>query len=161
MMAGNFGADENQVFTREGLYYPYYRGFVRGYNYNSFDFTMECKDPTCAVYTRLYGTHAAMASAELRLPLFGTEDLGLINFPYLPVELVGFADAGMAWNGTDRPLDMLKFERDSIERIPVFGVGPAVRLNVLGYMVFEIYYAYPFQRPDKGGHFGFNILPGW
>ena len=166
MMAGNFGAAENQVFTREGLYYPYYRGFVRGYNYNSFDFGQECKDESCAVYTRLYGTRAAMASAELRVPLLGTRDLGLINFPYLPAELVGFADAGMAWNQKHNPFEMLResltnFQRESVERIPVFSVGPSVRLNVLGYLVFEIYYAYPFQRPDKGGHFGFHILPGW
>ena len=59
------------------------------------------------------------------------------------------------------PLDMLKFDRDTIERVPVVSVGPAVRLNILGYMIFEIYYAYPFQRPDKGGHFGFQFLPGW
>lgn len=161
LFAGNFGGNEEQVFSRESLYYPYYRGFVRGYNYNNLDFAAECKDANCMVYRRLYGTRAALSSVEIRLPLLGTETLGLLNFPYLPVELVGFADAGMAWNAGDRPLDLLKFERDSVERIPVVSVGPAVRLNVLGYLIFEIYYAYPFQRPDKGGHFGFQILPGW
>ena len=161
LFSGNFGGDENQVFSRESLYYPYYRGFVRGYNYNSFDFASECRDANCMVYTRLFGTRAALTSFEVRVPLFGTETLGLINFPYLPVELVGFADAGMAWNAEDRLLDMLKFERDTIERVPVVSVGPAVRLNVLGYLIFEIYYAYPFQRPDKGAHVGFQILPGW
>jgi hypothetical protein len=32
---------------------------------------------------------------------------------------------------------------------------------VLGYLVFEAYYAYPWQRPEKGGHFGFVLSPGW
>ncbi|MDE2732207.1 MAG: peptidase S9 [Bacteroidota bacterium] len=161
LFAGNFGGDQEQIFSRESLYYPYYRGFVRGYNYNSFDFALECRDANCMVLNRLYGTRAALASVEVRLPLFGSETLGLINFPYLPVELLGFADAGMAWNAGDRPFDMLKFERDSVERIPVMSVGPAVRFNVLGYLIFEIYHAFPFQRPDKGSHFGFQILPGW
>ncbi|MCY3615152.1 MAG: peptidase S9 [Bacteroidetes bacterium] len=161
MFAGNFGGDQGRVFSRESLYYPYYRGFVRGYNYNSFDFGEECRDAACSVYTRLFGTRAALASAEVRLPLLGTEVLGLINFPYLPLELVGFADVGMAWNEGDDPFKMLKFERDTVERVPVVSVGPAARFNLLGYLVFEIYYAYPFQRPQKGGHFGFQLLPGW
>ncbi len=161
MFAGNFGGDPNQIFSRESLYYPYYRGFVRGYSYGSFDFGRECKDADCSVYTRLYGTRAAMASTELRIPLLGTETLGLLNFPYLPLELVGFADAGMAWSEGDNPFELLKFERDSVERIPVVSVGSSVRFNLLGYLIFEIYYAYPFQRPDKGGHFGFQLLPGW
>ncbi len=161
MFAGNFGGDSDQIFSRESLYYPYYRGFIRGYSYGSFDFGRECRDAPCSVYTRLYGTRAAMASAEIRIPLLGTETLGLINFPYLPLEFLGFADAGMAWNEGDDPFQMLKFERESLERIPVFSVGPSVRFNLLGYLIFEIYYAYPFQRPDKGGHFGFQLLPGW
>ena len=161
LFAGNFGGDPERIFSRESLYYPYYRGFVRGYNYNSFDFAKECRDQDCSVYTRLSGTRAASASTELRFPLLGTEALGLIPFPYLPTELVGFADAGMAWNAGDEPFGMIKFRRDTLERVPVVSVGSAVRLNLLGYIIFEIYYAYPFQRPDKGGHFGFQLLPGW
>ncbi len=161
MFAGNFGGDQEQVFSRESLYYPYYRGFVRGYSYASFDFVQECKDSNCSVYTRLYGTRAALISTEIRIPLLGTEALGLLNFPYLPTELVGFVDAGMAWNEGDDLLKMIKFEQDTVGRVPVVSVGPSARFNLLGYLIFEIYYAYPFQRPDKGAHFGFQLLPGW
>jgi hypothetical protein len=35
------------------------------------------------------------------------------------------------------------------------------RINLLGFAVFEAYYAYPFQRPDRGAHFGFQLAPGW
>jgi len=45
--------------------------------------------------------------------------------------------------------------------VPVFSAGVSARFNILGYLVLEAYYAYPFQRPGKGGHLGFNIAPGW
>ena len=102
-----------------------------------------------------------MASAEIRLPLLGTEALGLLNFPYLPTELTLFSDAGLAWNEGDNPFDLLTFERTSSKRVPVVSVGTSARFNLLGYMVFEIFYAYPFQRPEKGAHFGFQLAPGW
>ena len=35
--------------------------------------------------------------------------------------------------------------------------GVAARMNVLGFMILEAYYAYPFQRPEKGPHFGFQV----
>ena len=33
-----------------------------------------------------------MVNAEIRVPFLGTEQFGLLNFPYLPTELVAFAD---------------------------------------------------------------------
>lgn len=170
---GNYGAREmedlgqNDIpFAREYLGSSYYPGFVRGYSYSSFSLD-ECTEgqpqpgqqPNCPEYDRLFGSRIALASAEIRLPLFGTEALGLINFPYLPTELSLFGDAGMAWTSKEAPV--LKFERDSADRVPVFSVGASTRINVLGYMVFEIFYAYPFQRPEKGPHFGFQLSPGW
>ncbi len=165
---GNYGAkaDDNTLFGVEYLGYTYYPGFIRGYNFNSFE-PQECgpeqitADGTCAAFDRLFGTRLAMASAELRLPLLGTDQFGLLNFPYLPTELTLFSDAGLAWNQGDNPFKLLKFERDTAERVPVVSVGASTRFNLLGYLVFEIYYAYPFQRPEKGAHFGFSLLPGW
>ncbi len=162
---GNYGAHEDDVFAREYLGYWYSPGFVRGYSVNSFELELECPpgevDPKCTVYSRLFGTRTAAASVEFRLPVLGTEALGLINFPYLPLELTGFADAGLAWTKEERFLDLLKFERDAIGRLPVVSVGTSARFNLFGYFVFEIYYAYPFQRPQKGAHFGFLLAPGW
>jgi hypothetical protein len=40
-------------------------------------------------------------------------------------------------------------------------VGITSRMNILGYIILEIYYANPFQRPERGAHWGFNIAPGW
>ena len=69
------------------------------------------------------------------------------------------ADAGLAWSEGDFP--ELKFERETAERVPVFSAGASTRFNLFGYTVLEIFSVYPFQRPDKGAHFGFQIVPGW
>ncbi len=162
MHTGNYGATNDDIFANEYLGYAYYPGFVRGYSINSFDVDAECPGGNCqTIYNRLFGTRIAVASAELRLPLLGTDALGLINFPYLPTEITAFSDAGLAWNQGENPFDMLKFETRSDQRIPVISVGTSARFNLLGYIIFEIYYAYPFQRPDKGAHFGFQLTPGW
>ena len=44
--------------------------------------------------------------------------------------------------------------------MPVFSAGVAARFNILGIFVLESYYAYPFQRPDRGWHWGFALIPG-
>ena len=45
--------------------------------------------------------------------------------------------------------------------MPVGSTGVSARVNILGFMILETYYAYPWQRPDKGWHWGFNLAPGW
>ncbi|GAB5520921.1 MAG: basic secretory protein-like protein [Rhodothermales bacterium] len=171
---GNYGADINNpsnqgsLFTREFIGYANTIGFVRGYNLNSFgqnECTPASGNPrysSCAEFERLFGTHYAMASAELRVPFLGTEDLGIVKFPYLPTEISLFTDAGLAWDEGTNPFDLLAFERETTsERIPVVSSGVSARMNVLGYIILEVYYAYPFQRPERGAHFGFQLVPGW
>jgi hypothetical protein len=156
--ASGFGEDGTQVLSP---LYLGYETFLRGYARESFD-TAECH-PTdtsgCPAFDRLIGSRVAVANLELRIPLIGTEQLGLLNFPFLPTEIAPFIDAGMAWSSGDD----VKFEfvRNSAERVPVISTGVSARFNVLGYLVFEAYYAYPFQRPEKGAHFGFQLAPGW
>ena len=105
-------------------------------------------------------TPLGLASAGVRIPLFGTESYGLINFPYLPTEVSFFADGGVSWTESEAPV--LKWESGpTAERIPVCSAGVSTRFNLFGYTVLEIYYARPFQRPVKGAHFGFQLVPGW
>ena len=176
---GNYGAREGEdlgpndiPFAREYLGSSYYPGFLRGYSYSSFSLD-ECtggqpqpgQQLNCPEYDRLFGSRIGVASAEVRLPVFGTESLGLINFPYLPTELSLFADAGLAWTSDTTPVFKFITDRqtlaDTDRRYPLVSVGASTRLNVLGYLIFEIFYAYPFQRPEKGAHFGFALSPGW
>lgn len=153
---GRFGNDED--LDRLTPLFIGRESFVRGYSSN--DFTNDdCSGPGCPEFYRLMGTRMAVANAELRIPVLGTEDLGLLTFPYLPLEITGFADAGVAWTATEDPV--LDFKRRTDERVPVFSAGVSARANILGYLVVEVFYAYPFQRPDRGWHFGWQIAPGW
>ncbi len=145
--------------------YPMYVGdpqLVRGYEFDNFK-QQECiggsDASTCPAFDRLIGSRIGVANFEIRIPLLGTEQLGLINFPYVATEIAPFVDAGVAWTAEQSPT--WEFARNSGARVPVFSTGISARMNILGYLVLEAYYAYPFQRPDKGGHFGFQIAPGW
>lgn len=131
---------------------------VRGYSVGSLDVT-DCPNGDCAEVNRLIGTRLGIFNAELRWPLFGTSEFGTVNFAYLPTELVAFFDGGVAWTQHDKP--EWEFVRNSEKRVPVFSAGIAARINVLGFLVTQIYWAYPFQRPESNGQFGFVLAPGW
>ncbi|NIT55083.1 MAG: BamA/TamA family outer membrane protein [Aliifodinibius sp.] len=139
-----------------------YETFVRGYNFGSFT-NSECSEGDspgdCPEFDRLLGSRIGVFNAEFRFPLFGTEQFGLINFPYLPTELALFFDGGVAWTADESP--EFKLKEKSKERIPVFSTGMAVRVNLFGALVGQVYYAIPFQRPQKDGLFGFVIALGW
>jgi hypothetical protein len=161
---GRFGkdADDRQRIS------PLYLGqetLIRGYDANNFD-PSECTPVNstntvtgCAEVDRLLGSKIGVANFEMRFPLFGVREFGLINFPYLPTDIAPFFDAGVAWAKGDSP--DFTFARDTPKRVPVFSTGISARMNILGYLVLEAYYAYPFQRPEKGAHFGFVLSPGW
>jgi WD40 repeat protein len=193
-----FGLHRNLTFAARGLHFgrygdlspdgdvqvmqPNFLGFeyfIRGYSYDSFD-PEECilsqgdaaDGDSCPVRNRLFGHKVGVVSAEFRVPLLGVEEFGLINFPYVPTELVAFAEGGIAWDsnltnvdGTavgvgDDPIWEFAMDDDN-RRVPVFSYGVAARMNILGFMILEAYYAIPLQRPEKGPHFGFQVAPGW
>ena len=153
---------------------------IRGYRWLD---TEECfAEPTgtgtCPTIERLLGSRIAVFNAELRIPLLGGPSFGLVNFPYLPLEVSPFFDAGIAWTSDQSP--ELTFQRSAsttaptcsantnpqvfypcAERIPVFSAGVSFRLNLLGYMIIESYIAKPFQRPTKDWVFGLQMAPGW
>lgn len=141
---------------------PLYLGrgsLMRGYDPYSID-PVECGvvGPTCPVFDRLVGTRLAAASVEVRAPLLGTREYGLIDAAWLPTEIFAFADGGAAW--TERDKVDWKFATRTEERVPVFSAGIGLRI-LLAYIPIEVYAAKPFQRPDEEIVYGFNILPGW
>ena len=161
MHYGRYGGEsEDRRLTPMYLGQP---ALIRGYDPNSFTLdectTTAANDGTCPEFERLIGSRLAFANVELRLPLFGTRELGLINLPFLPTEIAPFFDVGVAWTRNESP--ELRYERDSPERIPVMSAGMTARVNLFGYVIGEVFYAYPFQRREKGGHFGFQLQPGW
>ena len=76
---------------------------VRGYAQESVD-PQECVgDPSCCSrgrpapsWTRLFGSRMAVANFEFRIPVIGTEDFRAPEPAVHPVEILGFADIGMA-----------------------------------------------------------------
>ena len=169
--------------------YPLYLGeetLMRGYGYGSFE-SRECvaegggsAASSCPVFDRLFGSRLLVANAEFRLPLFGTREFGLLNFPFLPTEVAPFFDAGVAYTSHQSPdfrfatsaneapascanqqFDPNNRPLPCASRIPVFSTGVSFRVNFLGYMIFEAYVAHPFQRPDRNWVWGFQLAPGW
>jgi hypothetical protein len=140
-----------------------YETLIRGYSWESLE-NQECgagaEDGSCPVFERLFGHRIAVANMEVRIPFLGTEQFGLINLPYIPMELVAFTDVGLAWD-PQNPVDSYDFIRSSSQRVPLWSSGVSARFNLLGFMIFEAYYAYPWQRPEKGAHWGFSLAPGW
>lgn len=179
---GRYGLSiDEQLSDGFGILNPLFLGFetfIRGYAFESFE-SAECAngatlENSCPTLNRLYGNRLAVGSVEMRVPFIGVEQYGIINFPFLPTELVLFADAGLAWDsptcfqdlgtgqqicGADEPV--LEWSRDSAARVPVVSTGISARTNILGFMILETYYAFPWQRPERGWHWGFNLAPGW
>jgi hypothetical protein len=159
------GADDNTRLN------PLYSGFamlVRGYDvWNDINPNTECGTGTggsCPIFDRMFGSRYAAANAEVRLQLFGTEAFGVFRTSIAPVEIAPFFDAAVTWNGTQNPnLRWVSGDaaRTTLERVPVFSTGVTARINLLGFAVVEAFYAYPFQRPDRGGRWGFQLAPGW
>jgi Tol biopolymer transport system component len=158
---GRYGKDaESRELTPIFAGHP---GIVRGYSAETFS-PEECSvvatDPgACPEFDRLVGSRLVAAGIELRIPLLGNDRLGLLRSPLFPVELAGFVDGALAWSRGDSP--SVEFSTDSFERVPVFSAGASARLNLFGYAVLELFYAKPFQRPDRNWVFGFQLAPGW
>ena len=158
---GRYGAD-----AESGRLSPIFLGdptIVRGYSADSFDpkeCTVNSANPnSCPEFDRLIGSRIAAANAEVRIPFLGTDQFGLIKTPLFPIDLAAFVDAGVAWSRGESPT--FSFARRSIDRIPVVSTGVSARANLFGYAVVEVYYAHPFQRPDKSWVLGFQLAPGW
>ena len=147
---GRYGPD-----SESGDLFPLFLGYgtlVRGYRAGSFETQTEFG----ALEDQLYGSRIGVASAEVRLPFFGTSEFGLINFPYFPTELTLFADAGMAWGKTGDRFSFIDpatgtantLGNKFADQTPLFSAGGAARVNILGALILEFYYAFPFSRDD-------------
>jgi hypothetical protein len=170
---GRYGKnlDPNRATASIQPYFLGYETFIRGYSFESFngqEGANECAlsaleastvAGTCPGFDRLFGHRMGVVNLEVRVPLLGTPRFGLISFPYLPTEVFGFADAGVAFNDFNDV--KWSFKRSGGQRVPVFSMGAGARFNIFGFLILEAYWAHPFQRPDKGAHWGFVLSPGW
>lgn len=138
-----------------------YGNLVRGYGPFTFE-SLECElngGNGCPAFDRLSGSKIVVSNFELRYPLVGSARLAPLHSNAIGVTLSAFLDFGLAWWSFDKP--ELSLKQHSSGRIPVTSSGVSGRVNIGGMMVLEIYYARPYQRPLKGGHFGLVLSPGW
>lgn len=180
---GRYGRDAEN-YDRISPIYLGEETLMRGYGYGSFT-ADECVHDqagsitSCPVFDRMLGSRVGIINAEMRIPVFGTAGFGLINFPYLPLEVSPFFDAGVAWTSDQSPQLRYATQANVIpascqggatvqgqyipcaERIPVFSTGVSFRVNLMGYMILETYIAHPFQRPTKNWVVGVQLAPGW
>ena len=74
-----------------------------------------------------------------------------------------FFDSGVAWSSGDK---IIFNSDDSMvnlnERFPVYSAGISLRINLLGALILEPYYAIPFQNGGfRNGVFGLSYTSGW
>ncbi len=111
MSIGRYGSGAEDPNTT----WPIYLGdetLIRGYGYGSFS-SDECVVNDAAPQTRRQPAarcsidcseaRSLVVNAEFRIPLFGTEGFGLLNFPFLPTEVSPFFDAGVSYTNAQGP----------------------------------------------------------
>ncbi|HKK94013.1 MAG TPA: BamA/TamA family outer membrane protein, partial [Longimicrobiales bacterium] len=139
--------DFRQVRAVQPLFLGY-ETLIRGYASESFT-VEECvagsggggQFSSCAPFERLFGQRIAVANLEARVPLLGVEQYGLIAFPFIPTELGAFVDAGVAYD-TPSDVDFEWTTNPGGRRVPVVSTGLTARMNILGVLILEAYYAY-------------------
>ncbi|MGE3276178.1 MAG: BamA/TamA family outer membrane protein [Vicinamibacterales bacterium] len=152
---GRYGGDSDSVRLS-----PLYVGFpnlVRGYGVGSFDAT-DCggltADGRCGAIDDLVGSRLLVTGVEVRAPLVGLFK-GELDYGPIPIDLVGFFDAGVAWDGQSSP------QHFGGDRPWARSAGAGLRINAFGYVVVELDAVRPFDRVDNGWRFAFAIRPGF
>jgi Tol biopolymer transport system component len=151
------GDAENNIIS------PLYLGYswlIRGYDGTSSKNTGNPEVNSISI-NQLIGTRMVVTNAEIRIPLFGPENLSLIKSKYLYTDLALFVDGGLIWDSHHMPEFKWQSTSDD-DRIPLFSTGASIRVNIFGYLVIEPFYAFPLQNGGfKNGAFGINFVPGW
>ena len=74
----------------------------------------------------------------------------------IPAEIIGFFDAGVAWDSASRLSGFGNGTRPSVRS---FGAG--LRVNALGYLIVELDAVRALDRPHDGWRFVFGLRPGY
>lgn len=158
---GRYGSD-----AKNNLFYPLFLGhpgFMRGYDYSSLFRIREkiYEEGGSFSFEKLQGTRMFVGGLELRMPFTGPERLALIASRLFFTELNWYFDAGLAWNDASS----ITFDTDKMSgdnRFPVFSTGPSLRINLLGALILEPFYAFPFSLNERWPSvWGVNFWPGW
>lgn len=158
MHASRYGSD-----AEDKLLYPLsfaYPTLTRG---NRIDDLQGYENDETGAYSinQIFGSRMVVGNLEWRIPFTGPERLAQIKSSILLTDISLFADMGLAWDSSSKPVWKQTAEGPD-ERVPFFSTGLSFRINVLGAMVLEMYYALPWRGDRFGrGVFGLNFAPGW
>lgn len=149
---GRYGGDADS--SRMSPFFLGFPTFIRGYDVYSFR-ANDCDPGACIRLDDLEGSRLLVTNLEIRAPLVGMFK-GRVDYGRLPVDVIAFFDAGVAWSGSgggpssgfgDRP-----WARSA---------GTGVRLNALGFAVFELSAVHAFDRPKDKWQFLLAMQPGF
>jgi outer membrane protein assembly factor BamA len=152
---GRYGrdADDDRLIDL----YAGYPEFVHGYGVGSFS-AVEClrgsTDGECDVFQNLLGSRMVVANIEVRAPIPGLAS-GEVEYGRLPVDVVFFMDAGVAWTAADRP-DFAGGGRHLVR-----SVGGAARINLFGLLPLEVAVSRPLDRIDRKLRWQIGIRQGF
>jgi Tol biopolymer transport system component len=131
--------------------------FVHGYGLSSVT-SIECfrtaDSPACDVFRNLVGSRMLVANIEVHAPIPGVFK-GEIEYGRVPVDVVAFMDAGVAWTSADKPAFL-----NGTRRL-VRSVGGAARFNLFGLLVVELAASRPLDRPGHGLQWQVGIRQGF
>ncbi len=149
---GRYGKDSD--YNEYSLLYLGYPGLMRGYDINSFTYA-DCEgNADCPIINRIAGSRLLIGNLELRFPLLGLFGGSGYYGPF-PIEALAFYDVGVAWGAATKPTFF------GGDQKPVHSAGAGFRVNVFGFLVAEIDYVKPFDRPAKGAFWQFSLVPGF
>lgn len=152
MHIGRYGGDaESPRISPLFLGFP---TFVRGYDIYSFD-PHDCDPGACIRLEDIEGSRLLVTNLEIRAPLVGMFK-GRIDYGQLPVDVLAFFDAGVAWTGGDREPPSGFSDRPWAR-----SAGAGVRFNAFGFAVFEVSGVRAFDRPRGKWQFLFAMTPGF
>lgn len=142
---------------------PLYMGYswmIRGYDSKSiYDNNLDASSEQFDI-SNLYGSKMIIGNVEIRIPIVGVERLAPIRSRFVGADLNLFFDGGLAWDSDNKPV--LQWNTEPGKKTPIFSTGVSVRVNIMGYIILEPYYAIPLQNGGfQNGNFGLNITPGW
>jgi outer membrane protein assembly factor BamA len=155
---GRYGADAESL--RLAPLFIGYPSLVRGYDIGSYDFN-DCgviTDGSCPALNELIGSRLMVAGLEVRAPLVGLFT-GELEYGPIPAEVVGFFDAGVAWNEGTRPRGFGDGANGTRPWARSYGGG--VRVNAFGYAIVELLAARALDRGNNGWRFVFGVQPGF
>jgi Tol biopolymer transport system component len=154
MHYGRYGSGSED--PRMSPMYIGYGNLIRGYEPGSFE-ASECTvsaASTCAEIDNMIGSRMLVTNVEFRSPVVGLFKPSAM-YGGVPIDVGVFADAGVAWTSFDKP-SFAGGNRDWVR-----SVGATVRFNAFGYIIGEVDYVRPLDRPERGWMWQFNFTPGF